>query len=978
VEVSGSTVYNVYIYQVEGNIPVLSFSQRAGFWGFSPDDGRFAYWYIYNGMLTLSLYNLEASGGAQLIYSSSTLASEQAIMFSPSGRYFYLVTLNSQYNATLLLLDAQTGALRFTDTFTFFSPPGSPGDKFGVAGWGFSPDDKDRTFTYAYVSGQNSVEWSVVNLKTGIILHRQSIASISAFWKFSRCGDRLGLVDQPDLSYVRTNLYKTLDMNWVPGSSHTAPITDVVLTTTLSSHLAYIGGSTYTLGDNTAPAACPATPALDSISLSKSSVIGGNPVDGIVSLNRPAPAGGAAVHLSSDHPALVDLPDSVTIPASSLTAPFSVTTFEVSAPTVVTVTASYNGDEVFTILHLLVIPPVLTGITANPATINPGDALTVTVTLMSQAPEGGAVVNLLSSHPGLVHLPETIAVAEEHSSARIRLVPAQVFEVTQVTLTASLNGVNKTAQVTLMPKMPGLAGLQIMPSSIKGGNSAIGVITLTAPVPTDWLYVDISTDLPSVVFPESKPGIHKGAIATTFGINTGGVGEMMVATLVAELNGTTFTNTLEVQPADLASLSAEPACGVARSDVTTTLSIAGYPIDVLLTLDGYAPPEGAVIHLESSDPSLIQAPETVTIFQDKGKGSLLTSHVATPTLVTLIASYRGVDLQMPISLTLIPTYRATGLHFFPSKINDAGQIAGGHYIMDNDVVTDVNGLVDGSVTIDDLNEQGDWIAHGTIGGTLGNFYVEGNSVYTIAPYPEYAVEGMNDEGEVVGYWDSPSDPRVMKGIYWKKGETTSLLEFNPARPAEVAFDINNQGVMVGYSFVPETWSSKAERWFDLLFDPLNLPFDYGQAIAANESGTIVVNGLISPGSEYPYLWKEGNYTQVPVPWPVRFAQAVALNDNDDVLMHAHMFTEGEEEWTEPLIHNQDGTYMLNCAVNLDEDLAEYLEDGWKVTDAYDLNNQGQIVGLLETQEGNDIGIVLNPAGRPENLDNVVYLPVIVR
>jgi len=83
---------------------------------------------------------------------------------------------------------------------------------------------------------------------------------------------------------------------------------------------------------------------VQSLTLSANTVAGGGSVQGTVLLNTAAPAGGAAVSVSSDSPfALV--PATVTVPAGSASATFTVTANTVGANQTVNLTASYGGSS---------------------------------------------------------------------------------------------------------------------------------------------------------------------------------------------------------------------------------------------------------------------------------------------------------------------------------------------------------------------------------------------------------------------------------------------------------------------------------------------------------------------------------------------------------------------------------------------------------------------------------------------------------
>ncbi len=82
-------------------------------------------------------------------------------------------------------------------------------------------------------------------------------------------------------------------------------------------------------------------PALASITLSAPTVVGGSAVSGTATLTGPAPAGGAVVSLSGSDPVIV--PSSVTVPAGSSAATFSVSTRAVGGTTSATITGTYGG-----------------------------------------------------------------------------------------------------------------------------------------------------------------------------------------------------------------------------------------------------------------------------------------------------------------------------------------------------------------------------------------------------------------------------------------------------------------------------------------------------------------------------------------------------------------------------------------------------------------------------------------------------------
>ncbi len=83
---------------------------------------------------------------------------------------------------------------------------------------------------------------------------------------------------------------------------------------------------------------------VQSVTLNPTSVTGGSPSTGTVTLTQAAPTGGASVALSSDN-AAATVPPSVTVPQGATQATFTATTTTVSGTTIANIKASYNSSS---------------------------------------------------------------------------------------------------------------------------------------------------------------------------------------------------------------------------------------------------------------------------------------------------------------------------------------------------------------------------------------------------------------------------------------------------------------------------------------------------------------------------------------------------------------------------------------------------------------------------------------------------------
>jgi hypothetical protein len=129
------------------------------------------------------------------------------------------------------------------------------------------------------------------------------------------------------------------------------------------------------------------------VALNPATVTGGAGSTGTVTLSAAAPTAGAIVTLTSGNTNAATVPASVTVAAGATTATFAITTKAVTAGTVATITATYDG--VSKALGL-VVNPMLGSLTLNPSVLTGGAGSTGTVTLTAAAPAGGTVVTLSS------------------------------------------------------------------------------------------------------------------------------------------------------------------------------------------------------------------------------------------------------------------------------------------------------------------------------------------------------------------------------------------------------------------------------------------------------------------------------------------------------------------------------------------------------------------------------------------------------
>jgi hypothetical protein len=190
------------------------------------------------------------------------------------------------------------------------------------------------------------------------------------------------------------------------------------------------------------------------------------------------------------------------------------------------------------------------------------------------------------------------------------------------------------------PPAPTLTSLTLNPTTVVGGQSATGTVTLSGPAPAGGVVVALSSSNPAVaqVPPSGNVTVPAGATSVIFTVATSAVNTSTSVVISAAYSGVTRTASLTVTPpppppATLTSLTLSPSGvigGIQSSSGTVTLS-------------GPAPAGGVVVALSSSNPGAAQVPGSVTVPTGATSASftVTTSVVLISTSVQISASYNG-------------------------------------------------------------------------------------------------------------------------------------------------------------------------------------------------------------------------------------------------------------------------------------------------------------------------------------------------
>ena len=370
---------------------------------------------------------------------------------------------------------------------------------------------------------------------------------------------------------------------------------------------------------------------LSSISLNPTSVAGGTPSVGTVTVSQVAQGSGISVNLTSSS-ANASLPASVTVPAGSTSVNFNISTTGVRTNTSATITATLGSTsqtaqlaiQAATLQNLLVSPSVMVG--------GSGSVGTGSVSLKGFAAAAGDIVTLTSSNPQAAQVPATVTITGSSGSASFDVTTLSVSSTQNVTITATFNGNSLTAPVTINPFQ--VTSLSVSPSTVIGGNSSTGSVTISPAAGVTGAQVMLASTSPNIKLPTTVL-IPAGASSTTFVVNTLGVSKTEIDSITASAGTSQKSATLTVTPPTLMEISVSPNAVLGGTNATGTV-----------TVNGIAASSGLVISLASNNLSAT-VPKTVTIPGGASSASFtVTTHgVSATTLAMISASLPGSQSQ---------------------------------------------------------------------------------------------------------------------------------------------------------------------------------------------------------------------------------------------------------------------------------------------------------------------------------------------
>ena len=391
--------------------------------------------------------------------------------------------------------------------------------------------------------------------------------------------------------------------------------------------------------------------SLAGINCQQTSVTSGNSLLCSVSLSIPAPAGGQTVQLMSSNSTALPVPASVVVPAGSPSQSFILVGGTAGASTMVTLTASLSGSTSGNVTTMITMNPV-SALTVSALTLSatavqggvgscPAGSLTGTLTITGAAPPGGLTVNLTSSDPsaqfcnGASPVSSTSVVVPQYSTTgAFSIVTTAVASTVNVSITATVNSTPQTAMLAVVPP-PQLMSVTLAATSIVGGNSVLGTVTLVNPAPAPGATVTLQSDT-NLAQPGMTVTVPQGSTSAGFVVTTLPVSTQQIATITATLGTSSQQVMLTITPPapDLRLVYFNPSAVISGQSSTGT---------VILTTP--APASGTTVTLSSAN-SAVTVPATVVVPQG-----------ATSATFTAMSS-TGISIETGVQITGMVTASA--------------------------------------------------------------------------------------------------------------------------------------------------------------------------------------------------------------------------------------------------------------------------------------------------------------------------------
>lgn len=204
------------------------------------------------------------------------------------------------------------------------------------------------------------------------------------------------------------------------------------------------------------------------------------------------------------------------------------------------------------------VAPAYGSVTATPSTIPSGSSTEIRISLVSGAvaPSNGFTFSVSSSNSTVLPVPSSVFMPAGAFTVRFTATARNVTSTQDVRIRIRNNQLGRRdLTVTVTPATPtptptpvtvSLSSITLASSSVVGGNSVQGTVTLSAAAPSATVIALASSNAAASV--PASVTVSAGAISASFIVNTTAVSATTSATISGTFNGITRSATLSIDP----------------------------------------------------------------------------------------------------------------------------------------------------------------------------------------------------------------------------------------------------------------------------------------------------------------------------------------------------------------------------------------------------------------------------------------------
>ncbi len=319
------------------------------------------------------------------------------------------------------------------------------------------------------------------------------------------------------------------------------------------------------------------------------------------------------------------------------------------------------------------VAPAYGSVTASPSTVIGGAPTQITISLVpgSVAPSGGFTFSVSSSNSNVLQVPSSVLMPAGSSSVKFTATTRNVTLAQNINIRIRNNRLGRRElNVTVTPAPPtpaplSLSSLTLSSTSVTGGNSVQGTVSLSAVAPSATV-INLASSNAAASVPASVT-VAAGASSASFTVNTTTVSATVSATISGMFNGVTRTATLTINP-----VAAPTPISLSSVTLASTSVVGGNSVQGTVRLSAAAT-AATVVNLASSNAAASVPPTvTVPVGASSTNFTVNTTTVSATVSATITGTLNGITRTATLSINPVAppatdTVRITRAEYESSK-----------------------------------------------------------------------------------------------------------------------------------------------------------------------------------------------------------------------------------------------------------------------------------------------------------------------